>query len=425
VNPAVERAQLLLSHGRAAEAERMLREGLAADPDDAFARALLALCLVDLDRHADAQQAADAAMGSAPDWTFTHYVRAFVLVQREKLAEADLALDQALQLDPRSAEAFALRAAIELQRGNWQAALGAAEEALAIEPDDEGALNSRAQALIKLGRGAEARETMISGLALHPQAPLTHANQGWILLESGDHKGALEHFGEALRLDPTLDNAREGYVTALKARYLLYRLVLGFQFRLARMRGGNQWLVLIGLWAGFRLLGGLGATYPWLKAFVVPAFVLYLSFVLLTWIADPLLNVILRFSPRGKYLLAAHERLGAELMAGLGATGLMCGLTAYFAHPLIGSLLTLLLGMTAVGCLILLIPVGNTFATSDEGQRRILGRVTAVIALAVLAAVIGLPAGNALVFAVGAGVAFMGVILFSWVANFLAIRRPS
>ncbi len=51
-------------------------------------------------------------------------------------------------------------------------------------------------------------QTLGSALANDPENALTHANQGWALLHRGDHERALEHFREALRIDPELEWAR-------------------------------------------------------------------------------------------------------------------------------------------------------------------------------------------------------------------------
>ncbi len=65
-------------------------------------------------------------------------------------------------------------------------------------------------ALVKLGRKAEAGADDRAALLRDPENALTHANQGWALLEQGDHGKALEHFREALRIDPEIEWARAG-----------------------------------------------------------------------------------------------------------------------------------------------------------------------------------------------------------------------
>ena len=66
-------------------------------------------------------------------------------------------------------------------------------------------------ALVRLGRRDEAGATLEAALARDPENAVTHANQGWARLHAGDFRGALEHFREALRLNPSLEWARAGH----------------------------------------------------------------------------------------------------------------------------------------------------------------------------------------------------------------------
>ena len=107
-------------------------------------------------------------------------------------------------------------------------------------------------ALVQLGRKDEADHTLGSALANDPENALTHANQGWAFLHRGDHERALEHFREALRIDPELDWARIGIVEALKARYLIYRFMLRFFLWMSRKGTAARWVILLGFVFGRR-----------------------------------------------------------------------------------------------------------------------------------------------------------------------------
>ena len=107
--------------------------------------------------------------------------------------------------------------------------------------------NLRAMALVNLGRKREAAEAMRGTLAKDPQNAFSHANQGWTLLHQGDHAQGLEHFREALRIDPELDWAAAGTVEALKARHLLYRLMLRYFLWMSRLGGRARWGVILGV----------------------------------------------------------------------------------------------------------------------------------------------------------------------------------
>jgi hypothetical protein len=142
------------------------------------------------------------------------------------------------------------------------------------------------------------------------------------LLNQGDADGALRHFREALRRDPSLDGARAGLVEALKARNPLYRLVLGGFLWLDRFSAGKQRQILIGAWlvalVGSRALRGAGhetaaavVSYSWL------------SIVLLTALTVPVFNLLLLLHPLGRHALERQARndailLGVTLLAAAG-----------------------------------------------------------------------------------------------------------
>jgi hypothetical protein len=60
--------------------------------------------------------------------------------------------------------------------------------------------------------------------------------------------------------------------------------------------------------AGPRLLGSVASSAPWLAPFVGPITVLVFGFILLTWVASPLFNFLLRFNKFGRLALTAEEK---------------------------------------------------------------------------------------------------------------------
>lgn len=422
MSAALERGQLLLAQGRYVQAETELREALAHDPQEPVAQALLAIALMNLDKLAPAREAAESAIALAPDWAYTHYVHGMVLLRRDQLAKAEEAAGVAISMDPHHADYFALTASIRYSRRAWARALEAAEEALRIDPEHEHAMNMRAQILLKLGRREEARDTMAMGLSQHPDAAHTHANQGWVLLESGDPAGALGHFEEALRLDPTLEWAREGVITALKARYRIYRVVLAFFSWMSRLTPAQQWGVLIAGYFGFRALRTTAQNAPEWQPLLVPLGVLYAAFVLLTWVVDPLFNLVLRFNRYGRMVLSERELKGTTVFG--GALALALGLTALFVGlgPFVDAHARGTLMAAAIVSAAMLMPIAATLNVSHPESRARLGNYTAVLGVVgagyLLAQALGLKIGGLLLL-IGV-VAFLG---FQVYANSLAIRR--
>jgi len=320
----LERAQLLLAQARPAEAEREATLALSTRPDDTQALSLLALSRIEQDKHEGALEAAREAVGLAPDAAYLHYVHAVVLHRMDRTEEAFRAGQEALRLDPADADAFALLASIELARRNWSGALHAAEQALALNPEHVAATNLRAMALVRLGRKAEAMTTVDYALQRAPDDAFSHANQGWNCLHQNDPRRAQEHFREALRLQPNLEYARDGMLEALKARNPVYRVMLAYFLWLGRQSTRFQWGFVIGIYFSSRIARSLSETQPHLRWLWWPLIGLFYAFVYLSWTAQPMFNLLLRFDRFGRHVLSNDQRTGANWFGAVFILMLAC-----------------------------------------------------------------------------------------------------
>ncbi len=412
---ALQRAQMLLAQSRYELAEKELRRGLAEDPDDPTLHAMLAICLSEQKtQRPEALASARRAVSLSPDASHVHYVLASVLHDQDQEQQAESAAREAIRLDPEDPDNFSMLAAILLDRRQWKDALSTAETGLALDAEDIACNNIRALALTKLGRRKEAGATIRQALARDPENAVTHANMGWTCLEDGETKPAMEHFREALRLDPDSEWARAGIVEALRARHFLYRIVLKYFFWMSRLSGRAQWGVIIGLYVAFRLLRGVEKSRPELGPYVQPFLYLYLAFFVMTWMARPLFNLLLRLNRFGRLALSDRETsasnwVGALLLGGLGFLGLYAW-TASF-----------ILVLPAVYCLAMLLPVNAAISATRPRTRRLLLLYT--IGLAILGP---LAIVMSLIMPGAAGqwmLAFvLGWVGFQWFANFVAIR---
>jgi tetratricopeptide (TPR) repeat protein len=312
----IERARLLFSQSRYDLAEKELRQALSEAPESGSAHALLALCLSQQKRRPEAIEAGESAVGLAPDLAFCHYALAEALFRADRNRDAARAIDSAIELDPTDANCFALRAAISFDDRDWPAALSAADQGLALDPEHDGCTNLRAMALVQLGRKTEARTTIAGALERDPESGLSHANQGWTLLHQGKPKEALIHFREALRINPDEVWARAGLVEALKARHLIYRLMLGFFLWMGRHTAKMQWVLIIGVFFGQRLLSQIADANPALAPFVQPLIYLVFAFIMLTWMADPLFNLMLRLNKYGRHALRRDQIVASNWLGG-------------------------------------------------------------------------------------------------------------
>lgn len=376
---AYERGIVLFHQSRFDLAGREFRQELAQDPDNSMAHALLALCLTQGDEHAEALREAGEAIRLEPGSALSHYVRGVVLRDLDQLADAEASAREAIRLDPYDANHFSLLSNIALQRRNWTEALAAAEQGLALDPEHGLCTNLRAMALVNLGRKQEAASTLGSALANDPEDPFTHANQGWAYLHQGNHAKAFEHFREALRLDPTNEWARLGIIEALKARHLLYRLMLRFALWMSRQSTTAQWGIMLAFIFGRRFLDAVATRNPALKPFLQPVLILTFGFLLLTWVASPLFNLLLRLNRFGRLALSAEQRLESTLIGGsfLLAAGFFLASLRYDND------------LTYVGVRffgLILFPLVVTFHRPPGRPRQVMAGITALIAACALPA---------------------------------------
>ncbi len=326
----IERARLLLVQRRYELAEREIGLGLAEDPNDPIGFALLALCQLARKKYEEATGRAQQAVGLGPAIPYTHYVLAHVWMARNHLDEAETAIGEAIALAPSDAVHFAMLSQIRFLRRKWKLALESAEAALALDPEHINALNLRAKALSKMGRTSVAQQQLRDALQVDPDDPSTHANLGWTALQNGDRVKAMEHFREALRLEPEMDWAREGVLETLRSKSRFYRVLLKYNFWLSRFSKRGQWGVILGAGALFLLAreaAQLGVV--WAVVFV-PMMIAYLVFVAATWLAAPLSNLVLRLHPFGRLALSREDRIASNLIGGclLGAIGAAIGWAA-------------------------------------------------------------------------------------------------
>jgi tetratricopeptide (TPR) repeat protein len=358
-----ERGHILYQTGRYDAAEQEFRAALGENSSDALAHAMLGLCLTRRKAYDEATTEAQEAIRLRPDWHFGYSVMAHVMLDRERLKPAAEAIVRAIEIDPFNAGYHGMLATIRLQQRLWPAALEAADAGLKIDPENQFCLNARAQALVKLGRRDEASATIEGALRNDPENATTHANQGWALLHAGKHREALVHFREALRIDPELQWAKSGLVEALKARNIIYRLMLRYFLFMGRLRSQAQWAIILGGYFGYQALLELRRSHPEWSGFILPLVIAYAVFAIMTWIARPLFNLMLRLHPYGRYALSRDQAMGANLVGGTILLALALAVAGFIRGD--GNLL-----MSAICCALLLLPVSAIFTCPPGWPRQ-------------------------------------------------------
>ncbi len=200
----------LLAQNKPEAAERTLRAVLDSFPDSAAAYALLAMALADQDRGREAMGAAADAIGINPHLALAHAARACALETIGLAWEAEMEGRQAVALAPTDPNRHSDLAAIVGRAGRYDEALEITARGLSLNPQHLPSLHCRALALVSLGRTDEAQEVLASALLEDPDLARLHASLGQLLEGRGARDRAADEYREAIRLDDSVEAAREG-----------------------------------------------------------------------------------------------------------------------------------------------------------------------------------------------------------------------
>lgn len=198
------------------------------------------------------------------------------------------------------------------------------------------------------------------------------STRGWAALSAGEPGQAVVHFRAALRLDPSSEWAREGIVAALKMRYWLYRRMYSFSLWLNGLGTGRRWGVIVGVATVLiivqMVLGAVEKENPQLAPYTSAALYAILGFIVLTWVVDPLFNLLARLDPCGRLGLSPDQRKQSTWVAGCLGVVVAAALVRWFGDGVV----RVAAEPTAVSFLLLMLPVSAIFRLPTGWPRRVM-----------------------------------------------------
>jgi tetratricopeptide (TPR) repeat protein len=370
----------LLADGHHDEALAELNHLIREEPYQGGFYALRALVHAELGRLDQAAEDARTGREVSPDHPFVHYVSGAVALQQGAVLEAIRAARTAQELSPVYADAALLEARARASAGQWSRVRALAERVSEHDPSNE-----EAAILATIAASVE-RDNVLDEAAWKslaerfPLNPVARAASGWTKLTSGQISAARGEFEHALTLDPTMSWAKRGLVLTLKARNPIYALLLQFFLWFGKLPSRTRLFVLLGGVFGYNFLRRAAEEEPQLKPLITPVLIAYGIFVALSWLADPLLNLLLLTKAEGRRLLDADDRQSALLVGGCLGLALLLGGIATVSSWKGGFI-------SAVG--IALVSFAAAAAYQREGSRR-----TQLLTLAGIAFALSLAAGT-------------------------------
>jgi len=213
----LRQAQALVDARRWSDARDLLGPLVAERPDDARARCLLAVCLLNLDDPGGAMRQAEDAAAAAPTMEWPHRLRAAALLRLDVPHHAMKAAREAERVAPSNPWVQITLTDAALACGDVAAAGEAALRAQQLAPTLAPAHVAMGNVWLRLQQPRSAERHFREALRLDPENAIAMNNLGVALKGQGKHAGAMGSYSEAARLDPRLHIARTNAVALLGA----------------------------------------------------------------------------------------------------------------------------------------------------------------------------------------------------------------
>lgn len=220
--------QNLLTLQRPEQAERLVRQQLARNPQDLLAYILLGFALYHQNRLSEARVVTREALTLNPAAGEAYYVLCLIEDQAGQNKPREAAIREALRLQPFNPKYLSTQAQILLHQHEPAAAQAAAERGLAYSPTHQGCLLARARSLRDQQRWPELADALHQLRAAHPMLPKAYLLLGQEAMRQNQFAVAQAHFQEVLRLAPTDEKALQGASQAIRRQTWLGRADLKF-----------------------------------------------------------------------------------------------------------------------------------------------------------------------------------------------------
>ncbi len=227
-------ACLRFEQGEWALAMEAAHSALAQEPNNAEAIAMLSLCLHHQFRPDDAWQVIDDGLATSADSIPLHCARAQIALFSGRMAEAKNSIDLLHRESHEDSFVAGMQAEYEREMGNPDGQEEWLKEALRRAPEDFSAMSRYAEFLANRGEHQHAKELSKKILEQWPENPEALHLAARVALTDGGNQASKEHFREALCRDPQSEEARQGYLEAMRSHNPFYGWVHRIRPRLLR-----------------------------------------------------------------------------------------------------------------------------------------------------------------------------------------------
>lgn len=270
----------LLDRRRSAQARNLLREALASFPDDADLLLQGARADALEDRNASAIETLQRVIARQPDHFGAQAFLLSLLTEEGELAEAERLALGLIAAHPQSPDLYAAYARVMLRALQFPKARALAQEALHLHPENDFALRVLALCdVIELPRGTDST-ALRRLLAEHPEDQHLLSLVVTALLQNGDQRAALRGAREMLRQHPDSPH----WLNLVQQLSVQNHWTMKPMWPLQRWGWTGSVVLWVGGVVGLRVLGQVS------PALAGPASVLWLGYVVYSWVWPPLLR---------------------------------------------------------------------------------------------------------------------------------------
>lgn len=333
----LEKAEILIAQSRYELAYDILKDFLSTSALNYKALHLISITCIYLDKYDEAESVLQAKLQLHPDDPYNYYLLAYLEVKRKNFNKAHNAIDHAISIIPQDGTLFSYKSNIFLHEKNYDAAKLMAKKALEIDPENTQALNNLYTCYQFTNQLNKADDVLHRALEQEPNNEITYTNLGYLSLSKGKVDDAMKHFRNSLVINPECYQAQVGMKEAAKSKFSLYKWLLLFQLFLHRK--GNQFslFVVLGIVVINNVIRNLAEQGLGFFSYVLYAIMtLLITFVLSSWILNPIMTLVLYSKPKTRLSLTSQEKNMAKatmtslLLIGLSFPFLLTGKVVAF-----------------------------------------------------------------------------------------------
>ena len=184
------------------QAEELLKQCLAIDPQHARAYSVLALIYQNTQRGKLSLELAKQSVALDFSDSFNHYALALAYRHEKLLVEAEEKIALAIRMNPHIADYFAVQAEIYIMQNRWTDRITAIDNGLEIDPDHIDCLKLKLRNSIYQRSFKEAETIAERLLAIAPNDAGIHLLVGDLAQQQHKIRQAIAAYQESLRLNP-------------------------------------------------------------------------------------------------------------------------------------------------------------------------------------------------------------------------------